>query len=82
MSFEDSDSTINPIEPLSGFNLEISSDVRHPEFKWGIREVSFKTASAQAPRYSFVVLKPLIFNQSRAALYLSSGLSPKVNNAS
>ena len=29
-----------------------------------------------------VVLKPLVFNQSRAALYLSSGLSPKVNNAS
>ena len=56
------------------YNTMRGMDAKNPQ--------PFKTASAQAPRYSLVVLKPLIFNQSRAALYLSSGLSPKVNNAS
>ena len=70
------------MEPLKGFNFSISFEVKHPGLRWGIREVSLKTASAQAPRYSFVVLKPLIASQSLAALYLNSGLSPSVNKAS
>ena len=47
-----------------------------------IRDVSFNTAAAQAPRYSFVVLKPFASSHSLAALYLNSGLSPRVNKAS